>query len=153
MSSVLVVAPVVVAAWPMLSAAVTAAIGTMGFAVARNACGQSHSNTCSANRAEIEVEESEILADAGVTSEQLMVERDGIRATFSRDARGCLKLCMEGEGVSKDVLKKTGQELIGRVTQQYVYHKLVTELKDRQLAIVDEQVAEDRSIRIRVRNW
>ncbi len=46
-----------------------------------------------------------------------------------------------------------GQELIGRVTQQYVYHKMITELRERKLAVVDEEVAEDRTIKIRVRNW
>ena len=36
MSTVLVVTPLVVASWPLLSAAITAAIGTMGFAAAQN---------------------------------------------------------------------------------------------------------------------
>src|SRR5262249_22607699 len=96
-------------------------------------------------------EDSEILEGAGATGEELVVEKDGIRAVFSRDARGALKLCMEGEGYSKGELKRIGEELIGRVTQQYVYHKMITELRDRHMAVVDEEVAEDRTIRIRVR--
>src|ERR687887_601082 len=65
------------------------------------------------------------------TGEELVVEKEGIRAVFSRDARGALKVCMEGEGYSKAELRRIGEELIGRVTQQYVYHKLVTELAER----------------------
>ena len=44
-------------------------------------------------------------------------------------------------------------EMIDRVTQQYVYHRLMTELRDRSVTVVDEQVAEDRTVKIRVRNW
>ena len=60
---------------------------------------------------------------------------------------------MEGAGHSKAELRRIGEELINRVTQQYVYHRVVTELKERNLAIVDEEVDQDRTIRIRVRNW
>ena len=82
----------------------------------------------------------------------MVVERDGITATFSRDARGALKLCMEGTGHTKSQLKQIGQELIDRVTQQYVYHRVVSELKERNMNIVNEEVASDRTVTIRVRN-
>jgi hypothetical protein len=149
MSSVIVVTPLIIAGWPAITAAVTAALGTMGYAVAKDT-GWRRQRADTKTRAEIEVEDSEILEGGG---EELVVEKDGIRAVFSRDARGALKVCMEGEGHSKAELRRLGEDLIGRVTQQYVYHKLVTELKERHLAIVDEEVAEDRTIKIRVRNW
>lgn len=151
MSSVVVIMPVVIASWPVISAAVTAAVGSVGFAVARGAAAQ-RSTAQEKARAEIELEESEILQEAGVSGETIVVEREGMRATFSRDARGALKLCMEGEGYSKAELKRVGQELVERVTQQYVYHRVVTELKQRNMNIVDESVAADRTVTIRVRN-
>ena len=46
-----------------------------------------------------------------------------------------------------------GEELLGRVTQQFVYHRIVNELKDRNMAIVSEEVSEDRTVKIRVRNY
>ena len=76
----------------------------------------------------------------------MVVERDGIRAVFSRDARGALKLCLEGHGLSKAELQRLGEELIGRVTQQYAYHRVVSELKERQMDIVEERVGEDQAI-------
>jgi hypothetical protein len=82
----------------------------------------------------------------------MVVEREGVRVIFSRDARGALKLCVEGEGHSKSELKRIGEELLGRVTQQYVYHRVVTELQERNMTIVDEQVGADRTVKIRVRN-
>ena len=153
MSSVLVVAPLVVASWPLLSAAITAAVGTMGFAAAQNRQGvHILQPTDPKIRAEIELEDSEILAGTSATGEQMVVERDGIRAIFSRDARGALKLCVEGNGQSKAELKRIGEALVGRVTQQYAYHRLVSELKERQMTILQESVGEDQAIHIRVRS-
>jgi hypothetical protein len=153
MSSVLVVAPLVVASWPLLSAAITAAVSTMGFAAAQNREGVHILQATDPKiRAEIELEDSEILAGTGATGEQMVVERDGIRAIFSRDARGALKLCVEGSGQSKAELKRIGEALIGRVTQQYAYHRLVSELKERQMTILQERVGEDQAIHIRVRS-
>jgi hypothetical protein len=88
-----------------------------------------------------------------MTNQKIVVERgDGVRGVFTRDERGALRLCMEGEAVSKAELQRIGQELIDRVTQQYVYHRVVTELKQRNMTIVDESVSADRTVKIKVRN-
>jgi hypothetical protein len=151
MSSVIVITPIIIASWPVMSAAVMAAVGSVGFSVARGAVkGESRSMATSQVRAEIELEESEILQNAA--GETIAVERDGMVATFSRDARGSLKLCMEGEGHSKAELERVGRELADRVTQQYVYHRVVSELKERHMSIVDENVSADRTVTLRVRN-
>jgi hypothetical protein len=152
LSTVIVLTPLIIANWPVITAAVTAAIGTMGFSIVRGAAPRERTDASKITRTEIEVEEAEILADAGGTAEELVIERDGVRAIFSRDARGALKVCMEGIGVSKGELKRIGEELIGRVTQQYVYHRVVTELKESRMSIVDEEVTADRTVKIRIRN-
>jgi hypothetical protein len=152
MSSILVVTPLVVASWPLLSAAITAAVGTMGFAAAQNQGPRVRQMIDTKTRAEIELADSEILAGTAGSGEQMVVERDGIRAVFSRDARGALKLCVEGSGQSKAELKRLGEALVGRVTQQYAYHKLVSELKDRRMTILQERVGDDQAIHIRVRS-
>jgi len=152
MSTVLVVTPLIVASWPLMSAAITAAVGTMGFAAAQHKGPRVRQIADSAARAEIELEDCEILAGSAGTGEQMIVERDGIRAIFSRDARGALKLCVEGHDHSKAHLKQVGEALVGRVTQQYAYHRLMSELKERRLTIVEERVDEDQAIHIRVRS-
>jgi hypothetical protein len=152
MSSILVVTPLVVASWPLMSAAITAAVGTMGFAAAQNQGARVRQIIDPKTRAEIELENSEILAGSAGSGEQMIVERDGIRAIFSRDARGALKLCVEGTGQSKAELKRIGETLVGRVTQQYAYHRLVSELKERRMTILDERVGNDEAIHIRVRS-
>ena len=151
MSSVVVITPLVIAGWPVISAAVTAAVASMGFSVVRAAAAQPAVAAAKGegrNKVDIELDESEILASS-VSNEQIVVERC---ATFSRDERGALKLCMEGESHSKADLKRIGEDLVNRVTQQFVYHRVVSELKQRNMTIVDEQVAADRTVKIRVRN-
>ena len=153
MSTVLVVTPILIASWPAVSAAVTAAVATMGFTIAHDAVSANSSTESGTTKEEIEVDDSEILQDAVGTDAEIVVQREGIRATFSRDARGGLRLCMEGKGVPKSQLRELGEELLGRVTQQYAYHRIVTELKERNMTIVDEQMTNEKSVKIRVRNW
>lgn len=153
MSTVMVITPIIIANWPAITAAVAAAVSSIGFAAIQQGEVNTRASTTTTNRAEIEVEDSDILQSAAGTTEQMVVERDGVRATFSRDARGALKLCLEGGGLSKAELKALGEDMIGRVTQQYAYHRIVTELKDRNMTIVDEQVTKNQTVKIRVRNW
>jgi hypothetical protein len=152
MSTVLVITPLVIAAWPTLTAAVSAAVGTLGFSVTQKAVPQVRQIQVATNRTEIEVDNTEILEGAEALGESLTVEREGLRAVFSRDARGALKLCLEGSHMTKDQLRELGEALVGRVTQQYVYHRVISELKEREMAIVEERVADDQSIKIRVRH-
>ena len=153
MSTVMVITPIIIANWPAITAAVTAAVGSLGFAAVQQAGSIELGRNNTVNREEIEVEDSDILQGTEGTTEQIVVERDGVRAIFSRDARGALKLCVEGGGLSKAQLRKLGEDLIGRVTQQYAYHRIVTELKQKNMTIVDESVTKDQTVRIRVRNW
>ena len=150
MSSVVVVTPLIIAGWPVITAAVTAAVGSMGFSVV--SAERPQVATATKVRTEIDVEDSEVLESAAPAGGELVVERDGVRCIFSRDARGALKLCVEGEGHSKSELKRIGEELLGRVTQQYVYHRVVSELQARNMHIVDEEVGADNTVKIRVRN-
>lgn len=152
MSTVMVIAPLVIANWSVISAAVMGAVGTMGF-VAVSERERERNTGSNLTRTEIEVEDTEILDAASGSGEELVVERDGVRAIFSRDGRGALRVCMEGERISKSELNRIGQELIGKVTQQYVYHRVVTELNARNMPIINEEVGADQTVKIRVRNW
>ena len=124
----------------------------MGFAAVQDKGPRVRQIAGSKTRAEVELEDSEILAGSGSSGGEIVVEREGIRAVFSRDGRGALKLCIEGTGHSKAELKRIGESLVGRVTQQYAYHRLMSELTDRRMTILEERVGADQAIHIRVRN-
>ena len=155
MSSVVVVTPLIVASWPIVSAAVTAAIGTMGFSIIPTKTSSGSAVVKTTNRAEIDVEDSDILNEMLQQPKARLRRRsrEGVRAISSAAmARGGLKLCVEGESHSKAELKQIGEELMGRVTQQYAYHRIVTELRQRNMTIVDEEISADRTVKLRVRN-
>lgn len=149
MSTVIQIGPVVIADWSTIVGVVVAALDRLGFETVDSDVDAA----AKVNRAEMEVENSEILAGAAGTEQKLVVDRDGVRATFSRDARGALKLCLEGAHLSKAQLHALGEELMGRVTQQYAYHRIMTELKERNMTVVDEELTADQSVKIRVRNF
>ena len=83
-------------------------------------------------------------------AETMTIVREGVTIEFRRDERGVCSLCVRGDW-TKSALRKIGEEDAGRVTQQYAYSKLVTELKKRNYSVVDEHVQGDASIRVRVR--
>jgi Protein of unknown function (DUF1257) len=147
-STVIQIGPVVVVEWATIVGDIVAALDRLGFETVDDDVDAS-----AVNRAEIEIENSEILPSAAGTQEKLVVDRDGVRATFSRDARGALKLCLEGAHLSKAQLHALGEELMGRVTQQYAYHRIMSELKERNMTVVDEELSADQSVKIRVRNF
>jgi hypothetical protein len=103
-------------------------------------------------RVDVEVPDSEVLQESLAGGDALVVVRDGVTVKFSRDARGALRLCVEGP-LAKPQLRQIGEELMGRVTQQFVYNKVMSELGARRISVLDEQVLPDRSIKIRVRAW
>ncbi len=127
-------------------------MGTLGFSAVQGIEAEK-SQVTGTTREEIEVDNSEILENASGRGEEIVVQREGMRAVFTRDARGSLRVCMEGRGYSKADLRKIGQELVDRVTQQYVYHRVITEMKQQNMHVVSEEVAQDRTVKIRVRNW
>ena len=57
---------------------------------------------------------------------------------------------MDGN-LSKDELRKIGEDLAGRVVQQYVYRKLTEELHNNGFITLDEAKGPDESIRLHVR--
>ena len=60
---------------------------------------------------------------------------------------------MTGNGQNDETLRALGEELSQAVVQQYVYQKLMDEMRSRGFNIVEEEVTEDRSIRLKVRHW
>ena len=161
MSVIIICAPVIITSWPLIAAAVTASVTTLGYAVAAQQahelgvnCLECHEENRAERRIreEITLENSEILADAYNRGESITVENGNIKATFYRDVRGTLRLSIEAVGLSKTEIHKIGEELIGRVTQQYAYNRLITEAKERGMEIVEETVEEDDTVKIRIRN-
>ena len=155
MSAVCILAPVVIAAWPAFSAAVVAAATSLGYQVASEANAQASSAMAQtkSNSVRLEIERSEVVTNQLARDQRIAVTRNGVTVTFTRDARGKASLCVTGTGQDKEELRALGEELSQCVVQQYVYQKLMDEMRARGFNVVEEEVSEDRSIRLKVRHW
>ena len=152
MSSVIVVAPVLIASWPTISAAIVGAVGSLGFSLVKGREESLPISITGSSRVDVDVADCEVLQEGIGGGEGMVVERDGVMIKFSRDARGALRLCVEGP-LPKSELREIGEELMGRVTQQFVYNKVMSELQTRNLPVLSEEVLPDQSVKIRVRAW
>jgi hypothetical protein len=149
MSTVCVLTPIVVGSWPAISTAVLGAAAAMGFTVAS---GEREIQRQTGSRSvETEVPNSEVVAESLSRGQKLRFERDGLVIEFGIDDRGKCTVCASGVGRSNAELRKLGEEVSGRVVQQFAYHKLVTELKNRGYRVAEESVEQDHSIQLRVR--
>jgi hypothetical protein len=155
MSAVCILTPVVIMAWPAFSAAVIAAASSLGYQIASEAKNvlPGEIPRKAADSVELEIERSEVVTNELGRDQRISVAKDGVTVTFSRDARGKASLCVSGNGHSEEALKAMGEELSQGVVQQYVYQKLMSEMRSRGFNVVEEEVSEDRSIRLKVRHW
>src|SRR5579863_3657652 len=155
MSAVCILTPVVIMAWPAFSAAVVAAAGSLGYQVASEINTQRPGEMVQkeTGSVQLEIERSEVVTNQLGRDQRITVTRNGVAVTFSRDVRGKAALCVNGTGQSDEALRTLGEELSQAVVQQYVYQKLMGEMRARGFNVVEEEVNADRSIRLKVRHW
>ena len=152
MSTIVVLAPVVVAAWPAIAAAVTAAAAGMGLMVREQVQDiVRQENQVKTNAVEIELEDSQVLAQALARGQEIVLTKDQVTLKICRDDRGGIKVCAEGLGYTKAQLEQMAEEFVQKMTQCYVYNRTVTELKNKKFQMINEEVAKDGTIRIHVR--
>jgi len=156
MSTVIILTPVIIGGWPVITAAVSGAAAALGFVV-RDAAQAVHQQTQQAaenvQSAEIELENSEVLAENLATDEAMVVEKGGIQLKIWRDERGRCRVCAEGKGRSKAELESVARQFSERLTQCFVYNRVMSELKARGFQVVNEEMTQDESVRIHVRRW
>ncbi|MCE5321700.1 DUF1257 domain-containing protein [bacterium] len=154
MSVVFVVAPMVVAGWPVMCGAIAAAAGALGYkALSHEHAGVVDTNSESDCRVEIPIESSQIVAESMARESQFTIANGDVTATFSRSANGRCTVHVSGQNKTDEQLQAIGQELVGKVTQQYAYNKVVTELKNQGFTVTDEEMTADQAIRIHVTKY
>ncbi len=150
MSAVVVLAPVLVAAWPTVAASVAGAAAALGFAgVAGGAKPAVKKQEC----VSLEVKGSQVVTDGLGIDERLTFTKEDVTVTFSRDGRGACNVHVAGGARSRKELESIGNEFAERVVQQYAYHRLMEELGSQNFAVVSQEVGEDRTIHVHVRRF
>jgi ABC-type transporter MlaC component len=102
---------------------------------------------------EVELTESEILSESMTTDQEIVLQKGTIELRVKRDERGRCSVCAKGVGHSEAELKQIATEFTQKLTQCFVYDKVMRELKNKQFQVMNEEVMEDESIRIHVRRW
>ena len=153
MSAVCIIAPVVIAGWPIFSAAVMAAASSLGYQLVAEGTRNLQTSVKQTEQVELDIERSEVVTGQLNRDQRISVTREGVTVTFSRNARGKASLCVTGQGRSAEALRAFGEELSRAVIQQYVYQKLIDEIRARGFVIAEQETNEDRSIHLTVRQW
>lgn len=159
MSVIFVVVPAVVVGWPILCGAVAAAAATLGYKALKTGQEIELGNNMKLDierlpkGVTIPLEDSQVIGETMARESQFTIDRGDIAATFSRGADGRVCVHVAGENKTESELETLGQELVGRVTQQYAYNKVVTELKQQGFTVTSEEVANDQTIRIHVSKY
>jgi ABC-type transporter MlaC component len=155
MSTVLILAPIVISSWPTIAVAATAAASALGFAVQKTAQEALRENKEEQGTQTVEVElaNSEVLAQGLATDQRIVLTKGGVQLTVERDARGRCKVCASGKGLSKAQLTQAAEQFTQKLTQCFIYDKVMRELKGKSFQVVNEEVMQDDSIRIHVRRW
>ena len=154
MGAVLVLTPVIIGSWPAITAAVAGAASAMGLLVSESVKETVQQKQAEAEQSvEVELADSEILAESMATDQQIILTKGTVELCVKRDERGRCSVCAKGSGHTEAELKQIAQEFTQKLTQCFVYDKVVRELKNKEFQVVNEEVMEDETIRIHVRRW
>lgn len=154
MSAIIVLTPVIIANWPVITAAVAGAASAMGLLVKESISQAVEEKQSSVERnVEVELSDSKVLMESMATDQEIVLTKGDIELRVKRDQRGRCSVCAKGTGHSEAEMKQTAEEFAGKLTQCFVYDKVMRELKNKEFQVVNEEVMEDETIRIHVRRW
>lgn len=149
-----VVAPAVggaaVAVWPVVATAAAAVASSLGFV---SVGAGTKTNTENMTEVDVSVENAaEVAADVGI-GDELVFAKEDIQLVVARSTTGQVSLKVRGCNRTEQELRVLGKQLVNKLTQQYAYHRLVTELKQRDFNVVAEEMEKDGTVRLQVRTF
>jgi ABC-type transporter MlaC component len=157
MSTTLIIAPIVIASWPAISGAAIGAAAALGFALTKEAQALAAELNAESKElceeAEITLENSEILEQNLHAGQDMVFTKNNVTMRITRDERGQCAVCAAGKGHTKAELKGMAEQFSQKLTQCFTYNRVMTELKNKNFNVVNEEVMTDESVRIHVRRW
>ena len=159
MSAVLILTPLIVGGgWPAISAAAAGAAVALGLTVRSTAKEEiaeaaEQEKVAVKNSVEVEVKNSEVLENVATEQQIVLQGKGGVEVRVKRDARGRCVVCASGKGKTKAELKAFAERFTERMTQCFVYNRVMTELKAKGFQVMSEERAKDETVNIRVRQW
>ncbi len=157
MSVVLILTPVIIGGWPAITGAVLAAAAAMGLVVQQTTKEEVENQVAARveteNQVEVELKDSQDLQQNIATGQEIVLTRGTVVLKVRRDERGRCSVCATGKGHTDEELRTLAEEFAEKMTQCFVYNRVMTELKTKGFQVVNEEMAQDDSVRIHVRRW
>jgi len=154
MGAVLILTPVIIASWPAITAAVAGAVASMGLVAGESVKEIAKQNNAPQEKSvEVDLSENQTMAENIATDKEIVFTKGSVEFHIKRDSRGQCSVCVKGKGHSEVELKQMAEEFTQKMTQCFIYNKVVGELKNKDFQVINEEVSEDQSIRIHVRRW
>jgi len=154
MSAVVILTPIVISSWPAITAAVAGAAAGLGLMVKETVEEAVQEVEVEVGQSvEVELANSEVLAENLATGKEIVLTKADLQIRVGRDERGRCTVCASGKGRSKTELKQIADDFAQKMTQCFVYNRVMSEVKSRNFQVVNEEVMEDESVRIHVRRW
>lgn len=154
MGAVLILTPIIIGSWPAITAAAAGAAAALGLVVKESVQEALQETEVNVEQSvEVELAENEVLAENLATGKEIVFTKGTVELRVHRDERGRCSVCAKGAGHTKAELKQMAEQFSQRLTQCFVYNRVMSELKGRDFQVVNEEVMEDESVRIHVRRW
>ena len=155
MSTVLILAPIVIGSWPAISGAAVGAAAALGFVLKKELAEavKEESTTDVNEQAEVLLEQSEVVAQSMHSGQEMIFAKGNMQIRVHKDERGRCAVCASGHGYTKQQLKEAAEAFSGKLTQCFMYDRVMTEIKNKNFNVVNEEVMDDESVRIHVRRW
>ncbi len=141
--------PVVIAAWPAISAAIVGTAAMLGFEVAKTAA-EMGVDIKTAGTVDVELAGSAVLE--GYAGQEVKVSRGETTVTVRRNEFGRLIVSAEGTG-SKSELLKMAEAFAAQMQQVYSYNKAMNQLRTSGFNVVAEEVTKDKEINVTLRRF
>ncbi|MDI6784664.1 MAG: hypothetical protein QME64_11310 [bacterium] len=151
--------PIIIGSVSLLSNAFANVAATLGYSVA-GTVGSSllkgmkqQQEQAAQTTVVIPFEESAIFEEQRIGKKGLQFNKEGISISLFKDDRGKYSLKLTASGKTSDELKAIGTDMKERITQQYVYHKVLTGLKNKRYVVVAEEMNTERTVRVVLRRY
>lgn len=101
----------------------------------------------------IPFENSEIFQDQPGEKRILGFNKDGVSVILSNNERGKYSFKITGSGKTIEELKALGNDMKERVTQQFVYNKVVSGLREKGYVMVGEKLEDEGCVHVVLRRF
>lgn len=151
--------PIIIGSVSMLSAAFSNVAAMLGYSIAGAVGGslltgnKKQKTESVQNTVVIPFEETDIFEEQRMSKKGMLFTKEDISVSLFKNERGNYSLKLVSSKKTVNELKTIGTDLKERITQQYVYHKVLTGLKSKRYVVVNEEINPERTVRIILRRY